>query len=261
MFEFIEWLISPGGAMRWDLFKITTLALMSLAVAVCSQTRQPCTILRVIDGERVELFSGETIRLIGVEAFSILPSNRFQTSSFLDSVVIGKELELEFDDKLPESFGYLWRDSVLINVELLRRGWVRVWDDTAQFKYRDIFLAAENAARQNKSGGWKFVAPADSSTVVGDDTVYVTKSGKKYHRLGCRLLSQNRTALSLSQARVDYSACRLCASSANLPKEILLLQQNDKAATVQCWGKTKKGDRCKREAEAGSKYCWQHRRK
>jgi len=247
--------------MRWDSIKISAAMVVSLAIAVSSQTRQPYTVLRVIDWDRVELRSGESIRLIGVKAFPNLSLTRFQIISFLDSLLIGKSIALEFDEALPESRGYLWRDSLLINVELLRRGWMRVWDDTTRFKYRDIFLAAENAARQNKSGGWKSAAAVDSAKVVGEDTVYVTKSGKKYHRAGCRLLSQNRAALLLSQARVEYSACRLCASSANLPKEALSLQPNGKTAAVQCWGKTKKGDRCKREAEAGQKYCWQHRRK
>jgi len=247
--------------MRRNPVKITTLALMSLAVAVCGQTRQPYTVLRVIDGERVELRSGAMIRLAGVKVFPNLASHRFQFLSFLDSLVISKAIELEFDEDLPASCGYLWRDSLLINVELLRRGWMQVWEDTTQFKYRDIFLAAENAAQQNKSGGWKLAAFVDSTQAVGDDTVYITKAGKKYHRSDCRLLSQNRTALLLSQARVDYSACRLCASSASSPQKALSLQPDGKTAAVQCWGKTKKGDRCKREAEAGTKYCWQHRRK
>jgi len=247
--------------MRWDSIKILAAVVVSLAVAVASQTPQPCTILRVIDWDRVELRSGESIRLIGVKAFPNLSSTRLQIISFLDSLLIGKATELEFDADLPESRGYLWRDSLLLNVELLRRGWVQIWEDTARFKYRDIFLAAENAARHNKSGGWKFTAVVDSAKVGGQDTVYVTKSGKKYHRSDCRLLSQNRTALLLAQARVDYSACRLCASSSSLPKAAISLQPNGKTAAVRCWGKTKKGDRCKREAEAGSKYCWQHRRK
>lgn len=247
--------------MRWDWAKISTAVVASLAVAALSQTRQPCAVLRVIDGERLELRSGATIRLAGVQAFLNLASNRFQIFSFFDSLLIGKTVELERDENLPENCGYLWRDSVMVNVELLRRGWMQVWEDTARFKYRDIFQAAENSARQNKSGGWKFMAVVDSAQVGGEDTVYVTKSGKKYHHAGCRLLSQNRTALPLSQARVNYSACRLCTASANLPKEALSLQPNSKTTTVQCWGKTQKGDRCKREAEAGSKYCWQHRRK
>jgi len=248
--------------MRWDSIKISAAVMVSLTATVSSQTRQPCMILRVIDGERVELRSGAMLRLTGVQAFPDHVSTLFQIPSLLDSLVIGKTVELELDEYLPESCGYLWRGSLLINMELLRRGWMRVWDDTARFKYRDIFLAAEIAARQNMTGAWKFVAPSvDSVKAVGDDTVYVTKSGKKYHRAGCRLLSQNKIALRLSQARVDYSACRLCASSASSPQKALSHQPDGKTAAVQCWGKTKKGDRCKREAEAGTKYCWQHRRK
>jgi endonuclease YncB( thermonuclease family) len=247
--------------MRWDSIKISAAVMVSLAAAVSSQTRQPCTILRVIDGERLELRSGATMRLAGVQTLPNFSSNRFQIFAFLDSLLIGQSIELEFDEGLPESCGYLWRDTLVINVELLRRGWLQVWDDTTRFKYRDFFLAAENAARQNKSGGWKFAAFVDSAKVAGDDTVYVTKSGKKYHRIDCRLLSPNKTALLLSRARADYSPCRLCASSASLSKAAPSLQPNGKTAAVQCLGKTQKGGRCKREAEAGSKYCWQHRRK
>lgn len=245
--------------MRRELLKIT--ALMLLPVAVWSQARQPCAILRVIDGERIELRSGAIIRLAGVKILPNFSPTRFQIISYLDSLLLGKDIELEFDTNLPEDCAYLWRDSVLANVELLRRGWMQVWEDTGQFKYREIFMVAENAAKQNKSGGWKSVAFVDSAKVVGDDTVYVTKFGKKYHRAHCRLLAQNKIALLLSQARVDHEACRLCIVAVNASSKALSLQPNGKTAAVQCWGKTKKGDRCKREAEAGQKYCWQHRRK
>jgi len=32
------------------------------------------------------------------------------------------------------------------------------------------------------------------------------------------------------------------------------------AVAAQCAGTTKKGNPCKRQASAGSSYCWQHRR-
>jgi endonuclease YncB( thermonuclease family) len=249
-----------GGAMRRELLRITTLALMLLPVASWSQTRQPCSILRVIDGQRIELRSGAMIRLAGLQALPNFSSNRFQIFAFLDSLLIGQSIEVEFDEGLPESCGYLWRDTLLINVELLRRGWLQVWDDTARFKYRDIFLAAQNAARQNKFGGWKSAASVDSVSLIEDDTVYVTKSGKKYHRAGCRLLSQNKIALPLAQARGDHEACRLCEKAAPSAKT-LLAQPENKTAPTRCLGKTKSGERCKRDAEAEAKYCWQHRRK
>lgn len=242
--------------MRRDLLKITTLALMPLAVAVWSQSRQPCAILRVLDQERVELQSGATIRLAGVKTALKSSSNRFPIISWLDSLLIGQSGELEFDENLLDSCGYLWRDSLMINLELLRRGWMHVWDDTAHFKYRDLFLAAENAARENKVGA--FAPIADSVKILGDDTVYVTKSGKKYHRATCRLLSQNKIALPLSQARGEYGPCRLCMSAPMAPQVSSSLRPHGKTNPIKCLAKTQSGNRCKREAVAGSKYCWQH---
>jgi len=42
-------------------------------------------------------------------------------------------------------------------------------------------------------------------------TVYITKTGKKYHRDGCGSLSKSKIAISLSDAkRKGYTPCSLC---------------------------------------------------
>jgi hypothetical protein len=248
-----------------DFNKFTPLAVLILTGSLVGQTHQPCVVTRMLDSCRVELATGEIVRLIGLQTLPHFSSNLMEPNSFPDSLLIGKSLWLESDDHLPEDFVYLWCDSLLLNRELLRRGLARIWDDTTAFKYQEVFLVAEHKARATKRGNWKFVAfcPAanDESTMVVEAMVYVTKFGKKYHRANCRLLSQNETALPLSQARRDYEPCRRCADSANPLKEPLSLQKNGKTAAEPCLAKTKKGDRCKRQAERGSKYCWQHRRK
>jgi hypothetical protein len=44
-----------------------------------------------------------------------------------------------------------------------------------------------------------------------DQTVYITKSGKKYHRAHCRYLSQSSIPISLAEARArGYTACKVC---------------------------------------------------
>jgi|GEM_PF-2680050 len=251
--------------MRLDFIKITPLAFSILAASLAGQTRQPCVVARVLDSCRVELASGEIVRLIGLQTFPNFSTHLIQSNSFPDSLLIGKSLGLEHDENFPAGFGYLWRDSLLISVELLRRGLVRVWDDTIQFKHQEIFLVAEHKARTAKRGNWEFVtflfAAVDETTTVSDDTVYLTQSGKKYHRLNCRLLSQNKTALPLSQARLNYGPCSLCAVSVSSSQEAQSIQPNNKMATAQCAAVTKSGKRCKRDAEPGTKYCWQHRRK
>ena len=42
-------------------------------------------------------------------------------------------------------------------------------------------------------------------------TVYVTRTGKKYHRDGCRSLAQSKLPLSLKDAKAKgYTACKVC---------------------------------------------------
>jgi hypothetical protein len=250
--------------MRWTFLKITPLAILSFVLELSGQTREPCSILRVLDVSHVELVSGERIGLIGVQPFANSASASPRVKIFLDSLLIGQPVEIEFDNNITVAGAYLWRDSLLVNYEVLRLGLAQVWDDTLHFKFREKFLAAERGAKAVRRGNWQFAAVdsvALSATADGDDTVYVTKAGKKYHHADCRLLSENKIALSLSQARLKYTACRSCMT-ATPPAKLLPQRQGDaKMVTVRCWAKTKKGEPCKREAEPGLKYCWQHRPK
>ncbi len=43
-----------------------------------------------------------------------------------------------------------------------------------------------------------------------ETTVYVTKTGKKYHRDGCRSLSKSRIPISLKEAVLGYGPCSIC---------------------------------------------------
>jgi hypothetical protein len=64
--------------------------------------------------------------------------------------------------------------------------------------------------------GWTYVPvvlqPAhvhtqqDPATIV----VYVTKTGEKYHRDGCRYLSKSKIAMSLKEAAARYGPCSVC---------------------------------------------------
>lgn len=57
--------------------------------------------------------------------------------------------------------------------------------------------------------------PAPGAVPVGERapksvTVYVTKTGKKYHRDGCRYLRQSRIQIELHEARKVYGPCSVC---------------------------------------------------
>ncbi len=45
---------------------------------------------------------------------------------------------------------------------------------------------------------------------VKRQTVYVTRTGTKYHRAGCRHLRRSSIPISLDEARRSYDPCKVC---------------------------------------------------
>lgn len=45
----------------------------------------------------------------------------------------------------------------------------------------------------------------------GSVTVYVTRTGTKYHRDGCRYLSRSKIPINLDEAKRLYTACSVCS--------------------------------------------------
>jgi hypothetical protein len=101
-----------------------------------------------------------------------------------------------------------------------------------------------------------------------DTTVYVTKTGAKYHKAGCRSLSRSQIPMTLADASKRYAPCSICkppilaAAPALAPPATA---SSPRAAPVtkavesgRCQAETKKGTQCSRKAKPGSQYCWQH---
>ena len=55
---------------------------------------------------------------------------------------------------------------------------------------------------------------AEPDLAAADDdeesAVYVTRTGKKYHRAGCRYLSRSMIPISLEDAQAEYDPCSVC---------------------------------------------------
>ena len=58
-----------------------------------------------------------------------------------------------------------------------------------------------------------------------DPIVYVTKTGSKYHRAGCRSLSKSAIPMKLSEASKRYGPCSICKPP--IPKSATAVLQND----------------------------------
>jgi hypothetical protein len=96
-------------------------------------------------------------------------------------------------------------------------------------------------------------------------TVYITKTGKKYHVQTCRYLNRSSIPISLADARAaGYTPCSICdppvkATSTNSEStDSRMTVPPRRAISVQCSAKTKSGTRCKRMTKSPNGLCWQH---
>lgn len=89
---------------------------------------------------------------------------------------------------------------------------------TAQLAEKDSYItqleAKLSAASAPKSGGSNAVSTATGGGSGGEtksQTVYITKTGSKYHRSGCQYLKKSKISISLSDAKAKgYTACSKC---------------------------------------------------
>ena len=102
------------------------------------------------------------------------------------------------------------------NAEIIRRGYGHAYT-RFPFRHLEGFRQLEREARTNRRGLWGTVVggSADSSQAAPAGvprTVYVTKTGTKYHLDGCRFLSKSRIPMPRDEAVQRYELCAVCAA-------------------------------------------------
>jgi micrococcal nuclease len=130
-------------------------------------------------------------------------------------LVEGKSVRLAYEpagarvDRYGRTLAYLYRvdDGLFVNKELVARGYAHAYTKYP-FAYLEDFRAAERTARERKLGLWGAdLAPKEATA---ETTVYVTKTGTKYHRAGCRFLAKSATAIRLGEVGTRYQPCAVC---------------------------------------------------
>lgn len=86
---------------------------------------------------------------------------------------------------------------------------IGLWSDARPIAPWDFRKGVEDNPVATAPSEPSFV-PLTPANEPGSITVYVTKSGDKYHLGGCRYLSKSRIAISLDRARAGYSRCSVC---------------------------------------------------
>lgn len=210
-----------------------------------------CEVLNVKDGDTVVLLlNGQetTVRLVGVNTpETVHPAKPVEAygheaSRFLKNLLKGEEVYFEPDstgtrlDRYGRTLGYLYRapDGLFVNLEIVRQGYGHAYTEYP-FQYAELFREHERHAREVGKGLWAeaevlplrtvtgrlsgrasaSVAPIPSAAVGenAEETVYVTRTGTKYHRAGCRHLAKSAIPMPLGEAKLRYEPCKTCGGS------------------------------------------------
>ena len=142
-------------------------------------------IIRIIDGDTVELLGGDRLRLLGIDCPERGESYYDSSTAYLSQLALDKVVQVKFShrrrDRYGRILGYLSVDSQFINEMIVRNGLACVYlfdDNLADREYIDRLLAAQNYAIDNGLGIW--------SIEHIDEPYYVAKKGGlRFHRPGC----------------------------------------------------------------------------
>jgi micrococcal nuclease len=130
-------------------------------------------VARVVDGDTLELAGGAMVRLLGVDTPETVAPNRPvepwgpEAAEFTRAFIAGRPVRLSFDFERHDRYGrhlaYVWRESQLLNEELIRAG---LTEAITVFPYaqamKDRFRAAQREAKNAKRGIWS--TPAGATT-------------------------------------------------------------------------------------------------
>jgi micrococcal nuclease len=189
----------------------------------------------------------QKVRMIGIDTPETVHPNKpvehfgKEASKRLKELIFAKDVWLIIDpqqgekDKYGRILAYVYRvsDQTFINLEMVRTGYAHAYVEYP-FRFQDEFVEAERLAKAVPLGLWRPAPTLPEPTTPPPDrglaaraeveppatpewrkekgeTVYVTKSGTKYHWAGCRLLlAKSSTPMDLEEARKAHSPCSKC---------------------------------------------------
>lgn len=84
--------------------------------------------------------------------------------------------------------------------------------DSSFITSQDVYLPVVTASNQTDVKAGVLIAKASSKTQSKQDkTVYITKTGEKYHKSSCSSLKKSKIEIKLSEAKSQgYEPCKRC---------------------------------------------------
>lgn len=115
-------------------------------------------VIRVLDGDTIEIEGGERVRYLGINAPESGQPFSTEATRENERLVAERTVNLEFDVQTQDRYGrllaHIWVGDVLVNKEIVRNGYAVTETIQPNVKYQDLMLAAEQEARAACRGLW-----------------------------------------------------------------------------------------------------------
>ncbi len=128
---------------------------------VAPSNRQRATVTRIIDGDTIELSTGQKLRYIGIDTPEITGEDECfaqQAASKNAELVLNKQVELEKDVSETDRYGrllrYVYLEGNMVNEILVTQGYAKASTYPPDVKHKDLFLQAQKTAMNAKKGLW-----------------------------------------------------------------------------------------------------------
>jgi micrococcal nuclease len=126
------------------------------------------TVVRVVDGDTIHVRLAdrvEKVRYIGVNTPEVHHPRRGEESggraalALNRALVDGRKVRLETDVQSRDRYGrllaYVWVADVMVNAELLRRGYAQVMTVPPNVRHQALFVKLQREAREAARGLWR----------------------------------------------------------------------------------------------------------
>ena len=142
---------------------------------VKGEQSQEVLVIRVIDGDTIEIEGGRKVRYIGIDTAETVHPNEpvgcfgYEASNKNKELVLNKKVKLEKDVSETDKYGrflrYVWVGNVFVNEYLVKEGYAQSSTYPPDVKYQDLFLQAQKEARENNKGLWRVCSNSEEAEI------------------------------------------------------------------------------------------------
>ena len=157
--------------------------LLSRSKKVTPEHLESAKVVKVRDGDTIELSDGRAVRYIGIDTPETGDPGADSATAFNSALVLGKTVALEFGRESTDRYGrtlaFIFIDGRMVNMELLKAGWAWCYFFDGNMKYANQMVRAVRLAMDARRGLWSSPHPETADHYIG------SSAGFRFHRQDC----------------------------------------------------------------------------